>query len=383
MNIEALIEFTQKIIQQQSLSGEEGPVIQIISDEMRALGFDRVWIDKNGSAVGEIKGAKPGPTLLFDAHCDTVGIAPGSTWTRQPFGAEIEDAYLFGRGSADMKGALAAMLYAAASVDRGKLAGNVIVSASVMEEIFEGGALKTVMDETQPDFVVIGEATGLNLARGGRGRAEIHLETIGRPAHSSSPQLGINAVHLMTRVIAEVEKISLGEHAMLGPAILALTDIISEPYPGYSVIPSRCKATYDRRLLPGERPASVLNAITSLPALQEINFTAKIAKSEHQAYTGEILHAEKFFPAWELDENNGFVQNALKGLRASGLEPQISAYRFCTNAAYSMGIANVPTIGFGPGAEGDAHVVDEKLSLDELEKTARGYLGIIDSVLAG
>jgi len=74
---------------------------------------------------------------------------------------------------------------------------------------------------------------------------------------------------------------------------------------------------------------------------------------------------------------------ALKGLRASGLEPQISAYRFCTNAAYSIGTAGVPTIGFGPGAEGDAHVVDEQLSLDELAKTARGYMGIIESVLAG
>ena len=383
MNNDALISFTQKIVREQSLSGEEGAVIKIIADEMRALGFDRVWIDKNGSAIGEINCERSGPTLLFDAHCDTVGIAPGSIWTREPFGAEIESSHMFGRGAADMKGALAAMLHAAASVDRSRLAGKVIVSDSVMEEIFEGGALKTVMDETRPDFVVIGESTQLNLSRGGRGRAEIHLETIGKPAHSSSPQLGINAVHLMTNVIAEVEKIPLGDHAFLGPAILALTDIISEPYPGYSVIPSRCKATYDRRLLPGETPESVLNPILSIPALKEINFAAQIAESDHKAYTGEILHADKFFPAWELDENNGFVQNALKGLRASGLDPQLSAYRFCTNAAYSMGSANIPTIGFGPGAEGDAHVVDEKLSLDELEKTARGYLGIIESILAG
>ena len=383
INTDALISFTRKIVRQESLSGEEGPVIQIISDEMRALGFDRVWVDKNGSAVGQIDGARPGPTLLFDAHCDTVGIAPGSVWTREPFGAEIVDSHLYGRGAADMKGALAAMLHAAAGVDRSKLAGKVIVSASVMEEVYEGGALKTVMDQTQPDFVVIGESTQLNLARGGRGRAEIHLETIGKPAHSSSPHLGVNAVHLMTRVIAEVEKIPLGKHALLGPAILALTDIISEPYPGYSVTPSRCRTTYDRRLLTGETPEGVLNEITSLPALREIDFTAKIAQSEHRTYTGEKLHADKFFSAWELDDNDSFLQKSLKGLRASGLDPRLTAYRFCTNATYSKGIANVPTIGFGPGAEGDAHVVDERLSLTELEKTARGYRGIIDAVLAG
>ncbi len=383
MDIEALIEFTQRLVRQQSLSGEEKVVTQIVVNEMKALGFDKVWVDKYGSAVGMIRGAREGKTLLFDAHTDTVGIAPGSTWTRAPFGAEVTDTHMYGRGVMDMKGSLAAMVHAAASVDKSKLAGTVVISASVMEEIYEGGALKAVMDEVKPDYVVIGEATKLNLARGGRGRAEIHLETIGKPSHSSSPQLGVNAVHLMTKVIAEIEKLTLPEHPLMGPAIFALTDIISEPYPGYSVIPAICKATYDRRLLPGETPEDVLNQITSLPALEDVNFTAKIAQSDHIAYTGETLTANKFFPAWEMDEENEFVQMALKGLRASGLEPQISAYRFCTNAAYSIGTAGVPTIGFGPGAEGDAHVVDEQLSLDELAKTARGYKGIIESVLAG
>ena len=381
MDIEALIELTQKIVRQQSLSGEEGAVSKLVMDEMNALSFDHVWVDKYGSVVGMIRGAHPGKTLLFDAHTDTVGIAPGSVWSRAPFGAEVTDTHMYGRGVMDMKGSLAAMIHAAASVDKSKLHGTVVISASVLEEVYEGGALKAVMDEVKPDFVVIGEATQLNLARGGRGRAEIHLEAIGKPAHSSSPQLGINAVHLMTTVIAEIETLKLGEHPLMGSAILALTDIISEPYPGYSVIPSRCKVTYDRRLLPGETPQGVLYEITSLPALKDVNFTAKIASSDHLTYTGETLHAEKFFPAWELDEENEFVQLALKGLRASGLNPKLGAYRFCTNAAYSMGAAGVPTIGFGPGAEGDAHVVDEQLSLDELAKTARGYVGIIEAVL--
>jgi len=126
----------------------------------------------------------------------------------------------------------------------------------------------------------------------------------------------------------------------------------------------------------------VLEAITSLPELKDINFYAKIAEGEHQAYTGKVLTCNKFFPAWELEETHPFVQNALSGLRASGLTPELTAYRFCTNAAYSIGEAGIPTIGFGPGGEGDAHVVDEKISLDELEKAARGYQGIIEAVLS-
>jgi putative selenium metabolism hydrolase len=382
MDKNALIEFTQRLIRQPSPSGEEGAVTQIILDEMRRLRFDRAWIDENGSAVGLVEGAQPGPTLLFDAHTDTVGIAPGSVWTREPFGAEILDACLYGRGAADMKGALAAMLHAAGSVDKRVLAGKVVVSASVMEEVYEGGALKTVMDAVKPDFVVIGEASELNLVHGGRGRAEIHLETIGKPAHSSSPHLGMNAIHLMMKVIAAVDKIELGEHPLLGPAILALTDIISEPYPAYSVIPARCKATYDRRLLPGETAEDVLGEITSLPELKNINFKAKIAEGEHTAYTGKVLTCNKFFPAWELEDDHPLVQKAFRGLRASGLHPDMHAYRFCTNAAYSIGVAGVPTIGFGPGAESDAHVVDEKIKLEDLEKAALGYKGIIEAVLA-
>jgi len=381
MNKNDLIEFTQRLIRQPSPSFEEGPLTQIVVEKMERLGFDRIWTDENGSAVGLIEGASFGPTLLFDAHTDTVGIAPGSVWTRDPFGGEIDGSYLYGRGAADMKGALAAMLHAAASVDKTRLKGRVVISASVLEEVYEGGALKTVMDEVKPDFVVIGEASELELVRGGRGRAEIHLETIGVPSHSSSPHLGVNAIHLMIKVIEAVNKIELGEHPLLGPGILALTDIISEPYPAYSVIPAHCIVTYDRRLLPGETVDSVLGEITSLPQLKDINFKAKIAESEHQAYTGKILAAHKFFPAWELEESHPYVQKALSGLRAAGLDPDMRAYRFCTNAAYSIGKAGVPTIGYGPGAEGDAHVVDEKISLDELEKAALGYKGIIEAVL--
>ncbi len=381
MNKQALIEFTQKLIRQQSLSGEEGPVIQIVVDEMRALGFDKVWLDENGSAIGVIEGGQPGKTLLFDAHMDTVGIAPGSVWTIDPFGGDIVDGYLYGRGVADMKGALAAMVHAASSVDKSKLTGRVVISASVLEEVYEGGALKTVMDAVNPDYVVIGESSNLNLVHGGRGRAEIHLETIGKPSHSSSPHLGVNAVHLMMKVIEAVEKIQLGEHPLLGPAILALTDIISEPYPGYSVIPSRCKATYDRRLLPDETDEDVLEAIKSLPELKDIPFDAVIAQGEHRAYTGKTLTCTKFFPAWELYSGHPFVQAAQRGLRKSGVNPQLTAYRFCTNAAYSMGQAGVPTVGFGPGTEADAHVVDERLSLESLEKVEAGYEGIIRAVL--
>jgi len=222
----------------------------------------------------------------------------------------------------------------------------------------------------------------LNLSRGGRGRAEVHLETIGRPSHSSAPHLGHNAVLDMMRVVQAVETIELPEDAFMGPAILALTDIISDPYPGHSVIPSICRVTYDRRLLPGETAKDVLDAITSLSPLQGIRLNAAIGIGEYTTYTGKAMRQEKFFPAWALPEQDAYVQTALAGLRAAGLQPQVSAYRFCTNAAYSSGVAGVPTIGFGPATEADAHMIDERLRIEDLLAASRGYRGIIDAILA-
>ncbi len=397
IDAERLIAFAQSLVRERSLSGQERAVVELILAEMRALGFDRAWADVNGSAIGLVEGASTGPTLLLDGHCDTVSIAPGSRWTRDPFGAEIEDAlgtplkgvlgttalyptrYLYGRGVADMKGALAAMLHAAASVDRARLAGRVVVSATVVEEVMEGVSLRAVMEAVQPDYVVIGEATELALNRGGRGRAEIQLETLGQPAHSSSPQLGLNAVHRMLPVVSAIERLPLQQHPIVGEALFVLTDIISDPYPGHSVVPSRCRVTYDRRLLPGETPESVLGAIMSLPEAAQANLVATLAEGEHATYTGQMLRGQKFFPAWILEESHPLVESASRGLQAAGLAPRLGAYRFCTNAAYSAGVAGVPTVGFGPGSEGDAHVVDERLELRALIAAARGYRGIIEA----
>lgn len=376
-----LISFTRALIRCPSRYGEEGAVVALILEQMRSLGFDRCWRDENGSAVGVIETGRPGPTILLDGHCDTVGIAPGVAWTHDPFGGEVDGGFIYGRGAADMKGALAAMIYAAAGVDRARLRGRVAVSATVMEENLEGAALKAVMDALRPDYVVIGEATDLNLNRGGRGRAEIHLETIGRPAHSSTPHLGRNAVLDMLRVVAAVERLPTKSDPLLGPTIMALTDIISDPYPAYSVIPSRCRVTYDRRLLTDDTPDGVLKALTGLSELAGIELRATIAQGEHTTYTGATLRGPKFLPAWAFDETHPFVQAALDGLRAAGLAPRIGAYRFCTNAAYSAGVAGVPTVGFGPGHEEDAHVVDERIAVADVLAAERGYRGIIEAVL--
>jgi putative selenium metabolism hydrolase len=381
MSNDRLVAFTQALVRCPSLPGEEGPVTALVTREMEALGYDQVWVDANGSAVGVIRGRQPGPTLLLDAHTDTVGIAPGISWSRDPFAAEIDRGVLYGRGIVDMKGPLAAMVHGAASADRSRLAGGVAVSASVLEEHLEGAALHAVMDAIHPDFVVIGEPSDLKLVLGGRGRAEIQLETTGRPAHSSSPHLGRSAVLDMMRVIAAMEQTPMPMHPLLGPAVQALTDIISDPYPGVSTVPPRCRATYDRRLLVGETADEILARIVGDSSLADIELRAAIADGQHRTYTGALLAGRKFLPAWLLSQEHPFARRAADGLNSAGLAPEFDVYRFCTNAAYSAGTAGVPTVGFGPGHEGQAHVVDEHMEIAALLTARDGYRGIIEETL--
>lgn len=379
---DALIEFTRELVRIPSLFGHEKEMAEAVAQRMRALDFDHVEIDAYGNAVGVIEGAADGPTLLFDAHTDTIDVHPRDAWSHDPFGGELVDGRIYGRGSTDMKGPLAGMVYAAAGIDRSEIAGRVIVSASVAEEIIEGIALKQVMERYPPDYVIIGEPSNLNLVRGGRGRAEFVLQAKGKPSHSSAPDQGVNAVHKMARVIEAIEALSLPEDPVVGRGVMCLTDIISDPYPAQSVVPSGCRVTYERRLV----PADTLDGVTA--DLQQACDRAgaadtgiDLAVSDFTTYTGVHWQKPKWFPAWLLDEDDEFVQRALLGLRRAGLDPQVTTYNFCTNAAHSAGEAGVPTIGFGPSAEHLAHIVDEYLEVDQLIKVAHGYAGLIEALV--
>jgi putative selenium metabolism hydrolase len=378
-----LVDFTRELVRTPSVLGGEGEVARRVAERMHRLGFDGVEIDEAGNAVGVMEGERDGPTLLFDAHMDTVGFEPREQWSRDPFGAELQEGRVYGLGSSDMKGALAAMVYGAASLDRASVAGRVVVSASVGEELLEGRALALVMDRHPPDFVVIGEASNLAVVRAGRGRAEFVIETRGRPAHASSPEQGINAVHRMMRVIREIEALEMPLHPFVGRGAVCLTDIVSVPYPAHSVVPSGCRVTYERRLVPGDTREELMAELAAACERAGAPDTAiDLATARYRTYTGVEWVEPKWLPPWELAEDHRLVQGALAGLRRVGLEPDLRSYQFCTNAAYSAGVAGIPTIGFGPSHEAMVHVVDEYLEVDQLVRACRGYTAIGQAVLA-
>ncbi len=387
---EAVTSLCSKLIQQPSLSGEEDKVVAVLADYMRQNGFDDIHVDRYGSIIGAIKGKRPGPKVLYDGHIDTVPVPDPSAWKQEPFGGKLIDGRIYGRGASDMKGAVAAMAVAAAKVatETGKdFAGEIIVAGVVHEECFEGIAAREISARCNPDIVVIGEASEMNLKIGQRGRAEITLETFGVPAHSANPHKGVNAVHLMMDLARAVDKLPVSEHPILGKGVSVLTDIISTPYPGASVVPSHCRATYDRRLLVGESMESVMapyqEAIANL-AKTNPQFKAKAAyaKGKEKCHPGGFIEGERFFPGWVFDEKEDFIQKALAGLRGVGLNPAISHYSFCTNGSHYAGEKGIKTIGFGPSLETLAHTIDEYIEVSQLYLAVDGYAAISKALLA-
>lgn len=386
---EQVIELCQKLINEKSYSGHEDGVVRVLSERMKVMGFDEVTVDKYGNLIGCIRGNRPGKKILFDGHMDTVPVTEENEWMYPPFAAEIHDGKIYGRGTTDMKGSLSAMICAASDFanDRNKdFSGEIYVAGVVHEECFEGVAAREISKAVNPDYVVIGEASTLNLKIGQRGRAEIVIETIGKPCHSANPEKGINAVYKMAKVIEAIRTLKPTHHPVLGNGILELTDIKSAPYPGASVVPEYCRATYDRRLLVGETPESVLAPIQKLldeMAKEDETLKAKVsyARGVEKCWTGATIEGERFFPGWLFEEKDEYVQKALKALEGIGQTPTITHYNFCTNGSHYAGEAGIKTIGYGPSRENLAHTIDEYIELDSLYNVTEGYYAILKAYL--
>lgn len=377
-----LIEMARDFILQPSVTGQEGAMARTVVRAMERMGFSQVRMDDAGNVVGKLQGQRPGKTILLDAHMDTVPIAHPRDWTQEQ--GALKEGKLYGRGASDMKGSLAAMISGAsflAKDTKGDFAGEIVVSGTVMEECLEGVAARVVSQAVKPDMVIIGEATDLQVATAQRGRAELVLETHGKPAHSASPQYGINAVYAMMTLLTELRKRPRPHHPLLGEGIMELTDIRSEPYPGLSVIPPYCRATMDRRLLPGEDEGTITEELEGIWSEEDIRWTMHIPLVERETWKGGMLRSKLFFPPWIMDEEHPLILSALRGLRKQGFSPQRSHYSFCTNGSHYAGEAHIPTIGFGPSQEHLAHSTDEYIDIEDLLRGCRGYYGILQELL--
>ena len=378
-------EFLRELVRIPSLSGQEGRIAARIADEMRRVGFGQVYCDRAGNVVGRI--GKGTQRILFNGHMDTVGIGNAAAWQHDPFGAEVIDGVLYGRGAMDMKASLAAMVYGLKTVasDPSALRGEVVLAAVVQEEPYEGVAIRSLIEDEGlwPSFVVLGEPTNLEVALGHRGRVELRVTTEGRACHASAPELGENALYAAAKVIFGIEMLAgnLGEDPRLGKGSIAVTGI-SCTAGSNNVVPDFCELIVDRRLTLGETRERALTEIRQVIEREGVRGTVRVADRETITYTGHVNRGQEYYPPWLMPDDAPLVKTVVKAVeRAIERRPRLKVWAFSTDGAYTRGEAGIPTVGFGPGEERYAHTVNEQVRLADVLLAANGYASIAIEVL--
>jgi putative selenium metabolism hydrolase len=380
-------DFMREICSIPSMDGQIEEVAARVEEELEILGYEEVVYDRMGCLLASV-GEGPN-TILYDAHLDTVGIGHQSDWGWDPFHGKIEGDLFFARGACDTKGCIPGMVYGLALAHRlGLLEGVRAYFYGSLEEQCDGLAPRVLVEEegVRPDYVVIGEPTNMGVYLGQRGRVEIEIDVRGRSAHASMPKEGDNPLYKLAQVITRIrdldERLSTRE-TRLGPGSIAATDLRCTTA-SINAIPSSCALYLDRRLGYGEGVEEVLAEVRGcIPSGFESDMELRVLKYDEPSYTGYTYVVDKIFPAWLMSTDHPYVRAALNASRmAYGHEAPTDTWPASTNGTYWMGVAGIPSIGFGPGELRFAHSLHEHVSLRDVVR-ATAFYAVLPAFLLG
>ena len=409
-----MTKFLRDLIAIPSESCEEEGVIRRTIQEMEALGFDKAEIDPEGNALGWMgTGDK---IIAFDGHIDTVGIGNINNWTEDPHkGYETEDV-IYGRGGSDQEGGVVSAVYGAKIMkDLGLIPAGykILVAATVQEEDCDGLCWQYIHNEDglTPEFVVSTEPTDGGIYRGHRGRMEIRVDVRGVSCHGSAPERGDNAIYKMADILQEVKALNENDCAdgteikglvkMLDPKFnpehyedarflgrgTVTTSQIFYTSPSRCAVADSCAISLDRRMTAGETWDSCIKEIENLPSCKKHGAKVSMYMYDRPAWTGLQYETECYFPTWINRETAPHVQalsdahKALYGDKRLGHpdamakrdRPLIDKWTFSTNGVSIQGRYGIPCVGFGPGAESQAHAPNEITWKEDLVRCAAVY----------
>ena len=413
--------FLRDMIRIPSESCQEEGVIRRIKEEMEKVGFDRVEIDKMGNVLGFIGN---GPRIIaFDAHIDTVGVGNRSNWTFDPYEGYEDAETIGGRGASDQEGGMASMVYAGKIIKELGLCPKdctIVMVGTVQEEDCDGLCWQYIINEDglKPEFVVSTEPTDGGIYRGHRGRMEIRVDMHGVSCHGSAPERGDNAIHKMAEVLLNIRDLNEnpadgsteinGLAKMLDPKFnpehyedarflgrgTCTTSQIFYTSPSRCAVADSCAISVDRRMTAGETYKSCLKEIEDLPACKKYAKDVKVSMYmyDRPAWTGHVYETECFFPTWINKESAPHVQalidahHALWGTERIGADekamstrrgrPLTDKWTFSTNGVSIQGRYGIPCVGFGPGAESQAHAPNEITWKQDLVTCAALYAAV-------
>lgn len=368
--------FAQDLIRIPSLSGKEEDVARRIVQEMEALEYDEIRVDRLGSIVGIIRGSGGGAPVMLSCHLDVVAEGDPGQWEYPPFSGDVADGFLHGRGAMDIKGPLAAQTYAAAAM-KGRAPGDLIVAHTVFEERGGWGMQDLLArKEVEPAAVIIGEATRGDVTTGHRGRAEVEIVLRGLAGHASDPKRAKNALDLLPPVLLALEKLSESqpEDPVLGRASLVATSVDVLPE-SRNVIPDEVVVAVDWRVLPDSTDQGLLAAVRDAVELEikevpeGMAVEARMATELQSSYTGISEQRGLFTPGFLMAPDDPVILEAARavGRPDAGGPAQVRPWTFATDGGWSYGVFGIPTLGFAAGEERFAHTNRERWGLREAE----------------
>ena len=337
----------------------EAQIAAFVAAWLEARGLQVTVVDEPAgrpSVVAVARGSGGGASLMLNAHLDTVGVA-GMARPHEP---ELRDGRLHGRGAYDMKGGLAAIMLAGAAAAGAGLRGDVVVTAVADEEHASEG-VQSVLRRFGADACVVTEPTSLRACVAHKGFGWAELETRGRAAHGSRPDLGVDAIAAMAPVLSGLGalqgRLAQRPHPLLGPASLHASLIGGGQE--LSSYPERCVLSVERRTLPGETVEQVRGELAELLA-------ATIAADPRIETDLRIGLAREPF---EVDPEAPVVTTLLAAAEeALGTAPPVVGDHPWMDAAFTSA-AGIPTVVFGPGGAG-AHAVEEYADLASVSACA-------------
>ncbi|MGI9076436.1 MAG: ArgE/DapE family deacylase [Gemmatimonadaceae bacterium] len=352
--------------------GEEA-VARALAETLAGWGFRVELLEVKPGRPNVIAriGGQRGRSLMLNGHLDVVGTAG---MRHEPFAAIERDGRLYGRGSADMKGGVAAMCAAAARV-AGSIAGEVTIAAVVDEE-FESAGTRVLLDHgVRADAAIVTEPTSLAIMPAHRGFVWIEVILRGRAAHGSRYDIGIDAIRSAGMLLYELDIMDASEltrrtHPLLGHASIHASEI--QGGVGWSTYPDRCVLRLERRTVPGETASSVL---------QEVRGICDSIQSRRNDFRAEARLVFAQGPS-DVAVDAPITRSLATAIEEEGYEARIAGMSAWTDAAL-LNDAGIPAICFGPGDISLAHSDEEWVEMAEVERATRTLARLIEGWSSG